>query len=314
MSFRAMSLFVALVGSVLSGSNAVAQSREAWIMRAGETGLMKFDVRRTARGCNATWSQPTDYRTDGETFRFVKGPLARRTAIRARCSSKIVELAFASPFKGGRPDLISLTKRSSYQASMEWSAYGGFSYLLSRTSMAAPLGNWEDDRRYAPKMLWPTNAELTSMFLEDQRARQDIKNIDWPTLRNADAKRRARTDFLLKSSGVKSGDDFFHAAYIFQHGYAASDYLEAHALAMTAIARGRGDAAWIAAATLDRYLQTIGQKQIYGTQFLQSGDHYTQEPYDRGFLPDIVRRAVGVPPLADQADELKKWDKLIKRQ
>lgn len=93
---------------------------------------------------------------------------------------------------------------------------------------------------------------------------------------------------------------------MFQHGDLPDDYLKAHALAVVAAARGKSEAAWIAAATLDRYLQHIGQPQIYGTQYLRHGDsEWTQEPYRRDLLSDPLREATGVPPISKQEDRLK---------
>jgi hypothetical protein len=110
----------------------------------------------------------------------------------------------------------------------------------------------------------------------------------------ADAARREQTRRLLEAGALHSGEDYRHAAFVFQHGDSPADYLLAHALAMVAVTKGEATAIWIAAATLDRYLQTIGQKQIFGTQFLthsQNGrEVWTQEPYDSE--PDF-RRATG---------------------
>jgi hypothetical protein len=78
---------------------------------------------------------------------------------------------------------------------------------------------------------------------------------------------------------------------------------------MVAVKKGNGDALWIATATLDRYLQSIKQPQIYGTQFPASQDlPTTQEPYNRSLISDFLRRELGVPPLAAQEDQLKKYD------
>ena len=68
-----------------------------------------------------------------------------------------------------------------------------------------------------------------------------------------------------------------------------------------AAAKGNKDAAWIAAATLDRYLQAIGQKQIYGTQDLNRRETGpTMEPYNRELVPDALREMLGVPVLEKQ--------------
>jgi hypothetical protein len=71
-------------------------------------------------------------------------------------------------------------------------------------------------------------------------------------------------------------------------------------LATVAVARGRRDATWIAAATLDRYLQAIGRPQVFGTQFTTRDGRTTQEPYDRALVPDALRGAMGVPPQSEQ--------------
>jgi len=135
------------------------------------------------------------------------------------------------------------------------------------------------------------------------------KSIDWEVVRPADEKRRARTEQLLDNGQLKSGDDFYDAAFVFQHGDTANDYMKAHLLAMVAIARGQPNAPWIAAATLDRYLQEIGKPQALGTQFTSSEDgKFTQEPYDRTLASDAMRKALQVPSLAEQEARRRKYE------
>jgi hypothetical protein len=151
---------------------------------------------------------------------------------------------------------------------------------------------------------------MADIFAADQNARKNPAAIDWKLLWPEDAARRIETQRLLDSGALTSADDFYHAAYVFQHGDKAEDFLKAHALAVVAVARGKQEATWIAAATLDRYLQRIGQPQIYGTQFRHPpGETWTQEPYSRDLLSDSVRRASGVPPLAAQKDQLREWER-----
>jgi hypothetical protein len=70
---------------------------------------------------------------------------------------------------------------------------------------------------------------------------------------------------------------------------------------VVAIARGRTNATWIASATLDRYLQAIGRKQVFGTQYsTKPGEPTTQEPYDRTLISDSLREALRVPSQAQQ--------------
>jgi hypothetical protein len=86
-----------------------------------------------------------------------------------------------------------------------------------------------------------------------------------------DVARRQRASQLLNQGVLQTGEDFHDAAFIFQHGDKADDYLLAHVLAMMAVSKGDQRSRWLAAATLDRYLQMIGQPQIFGTQFSERG-------------------------------------------
>ena len=150
------------------------------------------------------------------------------------------------------------------------------------------------------------NAEMAAIFAADQAVRQ---NIDPQKFRDrafveqmhaADAARRVQTRALLDAGALKTGADYRAAAFVFQHGSTPEDYLLAHTLAVAATARG-ADGSWIAAATLDRYLQTTGKPQIYGTQTRKTNDApATLEPYDRALIPDSLRTALAVPPQSQQ--------------
>jgi hypothetical protein len=143
---------------------------------------------------------------------------------------------------------------------------------------------------------------MRAIFLADQAPRRSSgASIDWAVVGPADEARRVRTKALLDAGALRTGDDFLNAAMIFQHGSTPSDYLLAHALAVIAATKGRDDAGWMAAATLDRYLQAIGRPQIFGTQFKTADrQNTTQEPYDRNLISDAMRQTLGVPKLADQ--------------
>lgn len=149
------------------------------------------------------------------------------------------------------------------------------------------------------------NEEMARLYEADQAVRANIPQNVTPAyfekLIADDKARRGRTADLLKDGALKTGLDFERAAFIFQHGDAAQDYLLAHSLAMIAVTKGNQHARWIAAATLDRYLLTIGQSQIYGTQYNSpKGQGVTQEPYDRALISDALRAELGVPSQAEQ--------------
>jgi hypothetical protein len=153
-----------------------------------------------------------------------------------------------------------------------------------------------------------SNGEMAAIFRADQSDR-DIRPIDWKVVGAADKTRRERTKKLLDSGALRTGEDFYRAAFIFQHGDTPEDFLKAHSLGMAASAKGQPDAPWIAAATLDRYLQAIGKPQVFGTQFTRTAEgKFTQEPYDRAIASDIVREAIQVPSVAEQEAQRQKYE------
>lgn len=158
------------------------------------------------------------------------------------------------------------------------------------------------------------NAEMAAIFVADQAVRQNIdparfRDRAFVEQMNADdAARRERTRALLDAGALQTGEDFRAAAFVFQHGSTPEDYLLAHSLAVTGVAKGSKQAAWIAAASLDRFLQSVDRKQIYGTQTrMMNGGEPTLEPYDRDLLPAAVRAAAGVPSLVEQDARLEQF-------
>lgn len=176
---------------------------------------------------------------------------------------------------------------------------GGIFAFQTMPGLAQPVAA-SQQRRIAD------HAEMTAMFDADQAIRKRLsvegfqQNIIIEMV-EGDTKRYARAKELVGSGALRTGNDFHNAAFIFQHGSTPADYLLAHTLAVASAARGHDKASWIAAATLDRYLQSIGQKQIYGTQFsTKPGEPATQEPYDRNLISDELRKTLGVPIQAEQ--------------
>lgn len=166
-------------------------------------------------------------------------------------------------------------------------------------------------------------ANIHQLFLDDQ-AERTVRGFApkyGPDVNSRDSVRRAEAKILLANGELKTAQDFHDAALIFQHGHDPDDYLLAHILAIDAIALGDASSKWVAAATLDRYLQSVGQKQIFGTQstskaylfLLQHKDDpnpknsseaqqkgYTQEPFDRDLISDSLRGNFCVESLAAQ--------------
>jgi hypothetical protein len=92
------------------------------------------------------------------------------------------------------------------------------------------------------------------------------------------------------------------AAFIFQHGQKPDDYLYAHVLATTALGKGFEPAKWLSAATLDRYLRSVKQPQIFGTQFGSLFDDGDLDPYNKELLSDRMRQLWCVAPYSKQLE------------
>jgi hypothetical protein len=172
---------------------------------------------------------------------------------------------------------------------------------------ATVAADWEPNRAYVPGDSDVPSAEMKAIYDEDQKVRSGA-HVDWQALGPSDEARREQTRKLLAAGALHTGKDFEEAAFVFQHGDSAPDFLLAHTLAMVAVTKGDPAAIWIAAATLDRYLEHVGQRQIFGTQFnVDPNKKWTQEPYDRQMVSDALRLQLGVPSQAVQAEQLKAY-------
>jgi hypothetical protein len=140
---------------------------------------------------------------------------------------------------------------------------------------------------------------LKDLFAADQAARQ-ADSIDWDRLSAEDRQRRVEVLGYLTHGELIAPESLFYAAFIFQHGNCPDHYQLAHQLAERALDAGFDQARWIFAATLDRYLLSVGQPQKYGTQFLiQEDGQWRLQPYDPS-TTDAERQRYNVPPLEEQ--------------
>ena len=145
------------------------------------------------------------------------------------------------------------------------------------------------------------NPEMAAILAADQAVRQDLAAVlaggreGALRIHAADAVRRQQVRVLLDADALRTPTDLYSAALVFQHGDTAEDYLLAHTLAVAALGEGSTESPWLAAATLDRYLQKVGQPQIYGTQtMIRRGEPPTREPFDHALVPDSIRGVLGV--------------------
>ena len=145
------------------------------------------------------------------------------------------------------------------------------------------------------------NSEIYLAFLADQEDRKPpIEDVD--AVKKRDAARLSLAKVAVEKHLLRTADDNYHAAMIFQHGPEISDTQTAMRLAKQAtVLRPNFPAArWLYAAATDRYLQRIGKPQMYGTQYKMVDGLWTMEPYDRKAVTDAERMRWRVPALAEQ--------------
>lgn len=297
---RLLALILALVPLPLAAQDLAGR----WTMRAEGRVLMALTVER-AGGWRARIER-LHGQVDGGSARDLHGPAFTTTLRVLAATADTLTLA------DGTAVVFVLHRLSGDEAEWRLRDVADFPpQLFRRNAAAGPRpADFVRSRTYRLDADWPDSAAMTALFDADQADRAAGPAIDWAIVWPRDRQRRAAAQALVDAEALHSGDDYYHAAFVFQHGEEPGDFLRAHALAVIAAARGRADATWIAGATLDRYLQRIGRPQVYGTQFLTPpGGSTTQEPYDRTALSDGLRRASGVPSLAEQAAQRARWDR-----
>jgi hypothetical protein len=156
----------------------------------------------------------------------------------------------------------------------------------------------------------PDSAELEAIVAADQKDREpEMAKIDWMAVSGRDADRRKRVLEMIEAKQVVTGKDFWRAALVFQHGEGSNDILVAHILAVISLGKGQPEARRMAAITLDRYLNRIGQPQVFGTQFSsqrpEDSASWRMEPYDTKLIGDGLRGLNCVEPLAKQLQILE---------
>lgn len=147
----------------------------------------------------------------------------------------------------------------------------------------------------------PDNSELKRLFEEDQADRRpppDSKPVDFSAVAPRDRVREAQVKALYRTGGLRTGNDFYHAAMVLQHADDPDDYLLAHHFCIVALSKGADRAKWLAAATLDRFLMRTNRPQHFVTQYRQSNPEEPMQLYEiADTVTDALRAEFNVPAL-----------------
>jgi tetratricopeptide (TPR) repeat protein len=154
------------------------------------------------------------------------------------------------------------------------------------------------------------NEELREIYRADQSERS-THNIDWKMMHKNDSVRMARVYELLRTDNVRTGQDHYHAAMVFQHGSDTVASAMAVRMMRKAIELDTTVSKWLLAAAIDRDLMRRNQPQIYGTQYYKAGDGPWQRyRIDSTKVSDAERKEFGVESLAEQ----KRKERMLNKQ
>ena len=155
------------------------------------------------------------------------------------------------------------------------------------------------------------NLRLDELYAADQKDREKVYETtgEVDSLKQRDHERRRELVEMIGQGGVNTVNDLYHAAVLFLHGTEPKEFLSAHRLAMISSINGHKPSRWLAAASLDRFLMSIGLPQTYGTQFEHSEDdnrYQLRLPIDDTTVLHFEKRFFGVPPVVERLAQLNR--------
>jgi hypothetical protein len=280
-----------------------------WVMSLEGRPFIVLTLEPDGDAFSGTLARPRTMTTDGLSFSGIGGEIIAERVVGTRTDGTPLRLVAQNPTDPADTTEFEFYLTSDDGAALKPAGAPFEPWPFTRhhgADIPQVAKDWDAARSYPllPPEVAP-NSEMAEIYKADQAIRQSLDAFQAQAERISaeDAARRDRVRVLLDSGALRAAEDFRLAAMVFQHGSEPRDYILAHTLALVALARGDRSAAWIAAASLDRYLHAIGQPQIFGSQF--SRDALSQEPYDRTLVSDALRRELGVPALDAQQEQIK---------
>jgi len=314
---RTCQLVFLLLSAAFTSSGVAQESKDFsgdWTLRIGKrifvAGAVTATPESTAHFTGSLVRLQHFSSSDGGSFSNIKGPVIHYPIVRGAVRENCLFFTTQNPADKTDEDDFQLCIAGPGSGTLKFLP-GAEPWPVTREKGPSIVDtDWDSARTYFLDDSDVSGSEMQRIFERDQKDRQPgMEKIDWTVVNKADAARREATAQLLANGKLHTGEDFERAAFVFQHGDRPDDYLLAHTLAIVAVSRGRRSALWIASATMDRYLNSIHQPQIYGTQFsIQPHKPTTQEPYNRVLVSDALRRFLGVPSQAAQEEQRKQYD------
>jgi hypothetical protein len=124
-----------------------------------------------------------------------------------------------------------------------------------------------------PGIMKKRSNELQDLVNADQKVRGDYfhmtKKIIMKMMKS-DLERRKRVGEIFAEGCFSTAKDYMAAALIYQHGTTPDHYFQTFIWANKAAHLGDKNGKQLAALAIDRYLMSIGKRQLFGSQFTAS--------------------------------------------
>ncbi|CAN5405271.1 hypothetical protein BH09PSE6_BH09PSE6_10450 [soil metagenome] len=176
--------------------------------------------------------------------------------------------------------------------------------LIAGTAMSLLFATTHATAELAPN----DSAELVRIFEQDQADRKD-PTFPLARMLERDSARRQRVLDMLEHGLVRTSNDHYYAAFVFQHGETTEDAKRAYGLAVMARSlshepEDEKQLAWVTCATWDRLMMRYECPQWYGTQYVigDDGERWVLYQFDRSIVSQAEREALMLEPLARVAE------------
>lgn len=150
------------------------------------------------------------------------------------------------------------------------------------------------------------NTALMELAQSDQRDRRENN----PNTDKNDVDRLKEVKKIIKAKSLGTSNDYFNAAIVLQHGQGSEDFMIANELAKKAVQldSSNREAKILIAQSMDRYLRSINQPQIYGTQRRTLGLSELQylQPIDTAQVSDTERKELGIRTIQESLNYFNK--------
>jgi hypothetical protein len=145
-------LALLLSAPALADSSAYPTLEGSWALEAGGTTIFRFDLARGEDGkWRGTWSKPSEFASDGNTFSRLSGPAKKATSMTALETPNGIELSFDDPTPGAVPDIFDFKPIDDDAVEMMYVGTDLAPYVLERVKADTPIGPWDRGKTYSRK-------------------------------------------------------------------------------------------------------------------------------------------------------------------